>query len=238
VTARSGIRIEALSKHYGTTAGIVRALDGVTLEVEPGGSLAVTGPSGCGKSTLLGLIGGLESPSGGSVSLGGRVISDLSERDRERLRRDEIGLVFQADNLLPFLTALENVALPLALRGANGDYERAAELLARLGLAEHAGKLPDQLSGGQRQRVAVARALIHGPRTILADEPTGALDADSAEAVIDVLRDAQRQLGAILIVVTHDVALAERLDRRLRLRDGRPVDATAPPAPDERRPHA
>ena len=238
MTARSGIRIEALSKHYATTAGIVRALDGVSLEVEPGGSLAVTGPSGCGKSTLLGLIGGLESPSGGSVSLGGRVISDLSERDRERLRRDEIGLVFQADNLLPFLTALENVALPLALRGANGDYERAAELLARLGLAEHAGKLPDQLSGGQRQRVAVARALIHGPRTILADEPTGALDADSAEAVIDVLRDAKRQLGAILIVVTHDVALAERLDRRLRLRDGRPVDATAPPAPDERRPHA
>jgi putative ABC transport system ATP-binding protein len=210
----------------------------VSLEVEPGGSLAVTGPSGCGKSTLLGLIGGLESPSAGSVSLGGRVISDLSERDRERLRRDEIGLVFQADNLLPFLTALENVALPLALRGANGGYERPAELLARLGLAEHAGKLPDQLSGGQRQRVAVARALIHGPRTILADEPTGALDADSAEAVIDVLRHAQRELGAILIVVTHDVALAERLDRRLRLRDGRPVDASAPSAPDERRPHA
>jgi putative ABC transport system ATP-binding protein len=238
VTARPGIRIEALSKHYETTAGIVRAVDGVSLEVEPGGSLAVTGPSGCGKSTLLGLIGGLESPSAGSVSLGGRVISDLSERDRERLRRDEIGLVFQADNLLPFLTALENVALPLALRGANGGYERPAELLAQLGLAEHAGKLPDQLSGGQRQRVAVARALIHGPRTILADEPTGALDADSAEAVIDVLRHAQRELGAILIVVTHDVALAERLDRRLRLRDGRPVDASAPSAPDERRPHA
>jgi putative ABC transport system ATP-binding protein len=238
VTARPGIRIEALSKHYATAAGVVRAVDGVSLEVEPGGSLAVTGPSGCGKSTLLGLIAGLESPSAGSVSLDGRVISDLSERDRERLRRDEIGLVFQADNLLPFLTALENVALPLAMRGATGGYERPADLLARLGVAEHAGKLPDQLSGGQRQRVAVARALIHGPRTILADEPTGALDAESADAVIDELRHAQRELGAILIVVTHDVGLAERLDRRLRLRDGRPVDAAARPAPDEPRPHA
>ena len=151
------------------------------------------------------------------------MISNLPERARERIRRDEIGLVFQADNLLPFLTALENVALQLALRGANGGYERCAELLARLGLAEHAGKLPDQLSGGQRQRVAVARALIHRPRTILADEPTGALDAESSEAVIDVLLDAQRQLGATLIVVTHDLALAGRLDRRLSLRDGRPV---------------
>jgi putative ABC transport system ATP-binding protein len=238
VTARPGIRIEALSKHYATTAGIVRAVDGVSLEVEPGGSLAVTGPSGCGKSTLLGLIGGLESPSAGSVSLGGRVISELSERERERLRRDEIGLVFQADNLLPFLTALENVALPLALRGASGGYEAPGDLLARLGLGEHAAKLPDQLSGGQRQRVAVARALIHRPRTILADEPTGALDAESAEAVIEVLRHAQMQLGAILIVVTHDLALAERLDRRLSLRDGRAVDPAAPAASDEPRPHA
>jgi putative ABC transport system ATP-binding protein len=225
VSARPGIRVEALAKHYATSAGIVRALDGVSLEVEPGRSLAVTGPSGCGKSTLLGLIGGLERPSAGSVSIGGQPISGLPERARERIRRDEIGLVFQIDNLLPFLTARENVALPLALRGATDGYERCAELLAKLGLAEHAEKLPDQLSGGQRQRVAVARALIHRPRTILADEPTGALDAESAEAVIGVLRDAQLQLGAILIVVTHDPALAGRLDRRLSLRDGRPAGA-------------
>jgi putative ABC transport system ATP-binding protein len=225
VSERPGIKVEALSKHYATTAGSVRALDGVSFEVEPGGSLAVTGPSGCGKSTLLGLIGGLEPPSAGSVWIGGRLISGLPERARERIRRDEIGLVFQADNLLPFLTARENVALPLALRGAADGYERCADLLARLGLAEHADKLPDQLSGGQRQRVAVARALIHAPRTILADEPTGALDDESAEAVIDVLRDAQLQLGAILIVVTHDPALAGRLDRLLSLRDGRAAGA-------------
>jgi putative ABC transport system ATP-binding protein len=230
VSARAGITIEALSKHYATTAGVVCAVDGVSLEVEPAGTLAVTGPSGCGKSTLLGLIAGLESPSSGSVSLGGREISSLPERDRERIRREEIGLVFQADNLLPFLTAVENVAQQLALSGAAGGYERCHELLARLGLAEHAGKLPDQLSGGQRQRVAVARALIHDPRLILADEPTGALDAASSEIVVEELLDAQRRLGAALIVVTHDGALAERLGRRFALRDGRPAGERRPGA--------
>jgi ABC-type lipoprotein export system ATPase subunit len=237
VSERAGITIEALSKHYATSAGVVRAVDGVTLEVEPGSSLAVTGPSGCGKSTLLGLIGGLETPSSGSVALGGHAISGLPERERARIRRHEIGLVFQADNLLPFLTVTENVALQLALRGATDGYERCVELLARLGLAEHAAKLPDQLSGGQRQRVAVARALIHRPRTILADEPTGALDGASAEVVVELLQDAQRQLGATLIVVTHDAGLAARLDRQLRLRDGRCVDA-ASLGPDGRNAHA
>jgi putative ABC transport system ATP-binding protein len=238
VTARAGISVAGLSKHYATTAGLVRAVDGVTLEVEPGSSLAVTGPSGCGKSTLLGLIAGLERPSTGSVSLGGHAISGLPERDREDIRRREIGLVFQADNLIPFLTAIENVALQLALGEANDGYERCNELLARLGLAEHAAKLPDQLSGGQRQRVAVARALIHRPRAILADEPTGALDAATAETVVEVLLEAQRELGAILIVVTHDRALAERLDRQLGLLDGRPVSGAASAAPEERSPHA
>jgi putative ABC transport system ATP-binding protein len=235
---RPGIGVEALSKHYATAAGVVRAVDGVTLEVAPGSSLAVTGPSGCGKSTLLGLIAGLESPSGGTVSLGGRAISHLPERARERIRRREIGLVFQADNLIPHLTAIENVALQLALSGASGVLQRCGELLARLGLDGHAGKLPDQLSGGQRQRVAVARALIHRPSMILADEPTGALDAATAETVIEVLQDAQRDLGATLIVVTHDRALAERLDRQLALRDGRAVSGAASAAPCERSPHA
>jgi putative ABC transport system ATP-binding protein len=227
-----GISIEALSKHYAAGDGIVRAVDGVSLEVAAGSSLAVTGPSGCGKSTLLGLIGGLERPSAGSVSIRGQPLSALSERARERMRRDEIGLVFQADNLLPFLTVLENVALGLALRAGRGRYERCADLLARLGLAEHAGALPDQLSGGQRQRVAVARALVHEPSTILADEPTGALDTESARAVIEALRDAQLQLGATLVVVTHDRTLAERLDRRLVLRDGRPLEANEAARPD------
>jgi putative ABC transport system ATP-binding protein len=223
VTERAGIAIEALAKHYTTGAGVMRAVDDVTLEIERGSSLAVTGPSGCGKSTLLGLIAGLERPSAGRVSLGGHEISSLPEHARARIRRDEIGLVFQSDNLLPFLTATENVALQLSLRGARDGYERCDELLDRLELAEHRGKLPDQLSGGQRQRVAVARALIHRPRIILADEPTGALDDESAAVVVELLLAAQRELGAILVVVTHDLALAGRLDRRLRLRDGRPV---------------
>lgn len=234
MTDRAGIRIDALSKHYATSAGLVRAVDGVSVEIEPGSSLAVTGPSGCGKSTLLGLIGGLEAPSGGSVSIGGLEISRLPAGERARVRRDEIGLVFQTDNLLPFLTATENVALQLALRGATDGYQRCIELLGRLGLAEHAGKLPDQLSGGQRQRIAIARALIHRPRAILADEPTGALDEASSAAVIELLLEAQRELGATLIVVTHDLELAERLDRRLMLRDGRPVQDALPPGPDER----
>ena len=220
MTTGAPIRVETLSKHYETSAGVVRAVDAVTIEVEPGTSLAVTGPSGCGKSTLLGLMAGLESPSAGSVSLDGHEISSLPERDRERIRRDEIGLVFQADNLLPFLTALENVELQLALNGSE-SMDSPAELLERLGLGEHAGKLPDELSGGQRQRVAVARALINRPRVILADEPTGALDEATSRVVVEALQDAQRELGATLVVVTHDLALAGRLDRRLGLRDGR-----------------
>ncbi|HET6173665.1 MAG TPA: ABC transporter ATP-binding protein [Gaiellales bacterium] len=234
----AGIRIEALSKHYSTAAGLVRAVDGVTLEVEPGASLAVTGPSGCGKSTLLGLIAGLERPSAGSVSLGGRAFSSLPEHERERIRRDEVGLVFQADNLLPFLTVIENVALQLGLGGAATAYERCGDLLARLGLAEYVERLPDQLSGGQRQRVAVARALVHRPRVILADEPSGALDAATAETVTDVLLESQRELGAILVVVTHDRDLAERLDLQLALRDGRRVGAESLASHFGRGPHA
>jgi putative ABC transport system ATP-binding protein len=221
VTGPAGIALEAVSKEYATPAGVVHAVDGITLEVEPGTSLAITGPSGCGKSTLLGLIAGLEPPTTGRVSIGGREISRLPERERVELRRDELGLVFQSDNLFPFLTAAENVALQLALGDADDGYERCARLLGALGLAEDADKLPDQLSGGQRQRVAVASALVHEPLVILADEPTGALDADNSRAVMDMLLAAQRERGATLVVVTHDAGVAARLDRTLRLRDGR-----------------
>ena len=228
----AGIVLAGVSKHYATPAGPVRAVDGVSLAIEPGSSVAITGPSGCGKSTLLGLVAGLETPAAGTVTLGGEEISSLPEKARASLRRREIGLVFQADNLQPFLTALENVALALALRGADG-YGRCVEVLEELGLGDEAGKLPDELSGGQRQRVAVARALVNQPCVVLADEPTGSLDAGNSEAIVDLLRDAQHATGATLVVVTHDPDVARRLDRIVSLLDGRVVGDSAPSEPRE-----
>jgi putative ABC transport system ATP-binding protein len=220
VNRPAGIVLTGVSKHYATPAGPVRAVDGISLAIEPGSSVAITGPSGCGKSTLLGLVAGLETPAAGTVTLGGEEISSLPEKARAALRRREIGLVFQADNLQPFLTALENVALALALRGGDG-YGRCVEVLEELGLGDEAGKLPDELSGGQRQRVAVARALVNEPCVVLADEPTGSLDASNSEAIVDLLRGAQHATGATLVVVTHDPDVARRLDRTVALLDGK-----------------
>jgi putative ABC transport system ATP-binding protein len=218
------IALESVSKAYPTPGGTVHAVSGVTLGVEPGTSMAITGPSGCGKSTLLGMIAGLEPPTSGQISIGGVEMSQLSDHERAAVRRDRLGLIFQADNLLPFLTALENVALQFEMGGSDGRPERCTEILADLGLRDHAHKLPDQLSGGQRQRVAIAAALMKQPAVILADEPTGSLDADASKAVIDLLVDAQRQAGATLVIVTHDTSVADRLDHTVRLRDGRVVE--------------
>jgi putative ABC transport system ATP-binding protein len=220
VNRPAGIVLAGVSKHYATPAGPVRAVDGISIAIEPGSSVAITGPSGCGKSTLLGLVAGLETPAAGSVTLGGEEISSLPERARAALRRRDIGLVFQSDNLQPFLTALENVALALALRGGDG-YGRCVEVLDEIGLADEAGKLPDELSGGQRQRVAVARALVNQPCVVLADEPTGSLDAGNSETIVDLLRGAQHATGATLVVVTHDPDVARRLDRTVALLDGK-----------------
>jgi putative ABC transport system ATP-binding protein len=216
-----GIRLIDVAKHYRTAAGDVRSVDGIDLEVDAGTSVAIVGPSGCGKSTLLGLLGGLEPPTRGKIWLGETELSGLSETGRARMRREEIGFVFQSYDLLPFLSAFENVSFQLALNGAPDSESRTIELLEQLGLAEHAGKLPDQLSGGQRQRVGIARALVHRPRLILADEPTGELDTASSESAMDLLIEAQRAIGATLVVVTHDMAVAARLDRIVRLKDGR-----------------
>ncbi len=231
-----GVSLDSVCRHYATPAGTVRAVDGVTLEVEAGSSIAVIGPSGCGKSTLLGLIGGLEKPTAGRVLIGDREISSLPERQRARLRREQVGLVFQQDNLLPFLTAVENVSLRLAMHGASEGYERSLELLAQLGLAGEGEKLPDQLSGGQRQRVAVAQALVHRPPLILADEPTGSLDADNSAAVIELLLAARDGLGATLLVVTHDLGVARRLESTLSLRDGRLAEESTESEPLQRGP--
>ena len=215
------VKLEAAAKHYRTAAGLVRAVDGIDADIESGTSVAIVGPSGCGKSTLLALIGGLESPTGGRVSVYGQDIGALRESQRSRYRRDEVGFVFQSYDLLPFLTAAENVAFQLSLHGENDGRARSLELLESLGLEEHADKLPDQLSGGQRQRVGIARALAHRPRLILADEPTGELDSQTSTSVMDLLVAAQQRLGATLVVVSHDRGVAERLDRVLVMRDGR-----------------
>jgi putative ABC transport system ATP-binding protein len=183
--------------------------------------VAITGPSGGGKSTLLGVIGGLAQPTSGSVRIGNSPISELSERDRSDFRRSHIGFVYQVDNLLPFLTLVENVGLQLSLNGQPSGTGKSLAMLSNLGLAGLAYRLPDHLSGGQRQRAAVARAVVHQPKIILADEPTGALDTANAAGVIDLLLGMQQEIGATLIMVTHDREAASRLDRQVYLRDGR-----------------
>jgi len=217
----ASIAVDSVIVEHQTTSGPVRALDGVSFSVESGSSIAITGPSGGGKSTLLGVIGGLARPTSGSVRIGDSQISDLSERDRSDFRRSHIGFVYQADNLLPFLTLIENVGLQLALNGQASGAGRSLAVLAELGLAGLAYRLPDHLSGGQRQRASVARAIVHQPEIILADEPTGALDTGNAVGVIDLLLGMQREIGATLIMVTHDRDAASRLDRQIHIRDGR-----------------
>ena len=215
------IAVDSVIVEHQTSSGPVRALDGVTFSVASGSSVAITGPSGGGKSTLLGVIGGLAQPTSGSVRIGDSPISELSDRDRSNFRRSHIGFVYQADNLLPFLTLLENVGLQLSLNGQPSGTGKSLAMLANLGLAGLAYRLPDHLSGGQRQRAAVARAVVHQPKIILADEPTGALDTANAAGVIDLLLGMQQEIGATLIMVTHDREAANRLDHQVYLRDGR-----------------
>jgi putative ABC transport system ATP-binding protein len=227
----ASIHVESVVVEHAAPGGAVRALDGVSLTVDAGSSVAIIGPSGCGKSTLLGVLGGLALPSAGTVRIGGEEISSLSERRRSDFRRSHVGFVYQADNLLPFLTVVENVELQLALDGAAAGVNRPLDLLDKLGLVNEAQRLPDHLSGGQRQRAAVARAVVHRPEVILADEPTGALDAANAAGVIDLLLEVQREIGATLVMVTHDPGAASRMDRRIGLRDGR---VTGPLVSDDR----
>jgi putative ABC transport system ATP-binding protein len=216
------VHLTAVGVRHRTPAGVVQALEQVTLDIPAGEGVAVVGPSGCGKSTLLGLLGGLGRPTTGTVRVGSHVISDLSDRGRAAFRRECVGYVYQNDNLLPFLTVEENLTVQLALDPAGGAAPGdAGQLLERLGMAALSQRLPDQLSGGQRQRVAVARAVVHRPRLLLADEPTGSLDAANATVVIDLLIEAARALGATLVMATHDRAAAGRMERTVELRDGR-----------------
>ncbi|HEV2450622.1 MAG TPA: ABC transporter ATP-binding protein [Streptosporangiaceae bacterium] len=227
------LELQDVSKVYGEGAAEVQALTEVSLAVNAGTMVAVMGPSGSGKSTLLTIAGSLEEPTSGEVVVDGQALSAMSRAARARLRRRVIGYVFQDFNLLPGLTAAENVALPLELDGTNARKARAAglEALDRLGLAERAGQYPDQLSGGERQRVAIARAMVGGRRLLLADEPSGALDTVNRDAIMRLVHDACKRGGMAAVVVTHDAQLASWADRVVFLRDGRVTDQTAP-APD------
>ena len=215
------LRTRALRKEHGRDAGLVRAVDGVDLDVARGETVAVMGPSGCGKSTLLYLLGGLDRPTSGQIWLAGQDMTRLSERGLARLRRDAIGFVFQAFHLMDELTAVENVELPALLAGRSPRAARrtATQLLDQVGLADRAKFLPTQLSGGQRQRVAIARALVAEPQIVLADEPTGNLDS-AATAEVMRLFDRLHQAGQTLVIVTHDPQIGATADRLISMRDG------------------
>jgi len=224
----SMLELRQVSKAYGQGAAEVRALRDVSLDVDAGVMVAVMGPSGSGKSTLLTIAGSLEEPTSGKVVVAGRDLAMMSRDDKARLRRQSIGYVFQDFNLLPGLTAAENVALPLELDGVGARKAQEAGLraLAGLGLADRASSYPGQLSGGERQRVAIARAVVGDRRLLLADEPSGALDSANGEAVMQMIRAACGQ-GVAAVVVTHDAKLASWADRVVFIRDGRIVDQTA-----------
>ena len=221
--------IESMTKTYGTGASAITALDTVTLSFPAGSFTAVMGPSGSGKSTLLQCAAGLDRPDSGKVAIGGTELSGLSETALTRLRRDRIGFVFQSFNLMPSLTAAQNVELPLRLAGRKTDAKAVGEALAAVGLAGRAGHRPSELSGGQQQRVAIARALIARPQVLFADEPTGALDTRTSRDVLELLSGLVAEREQTIIMVTHDPMAAAYAGRVVFLADGRIADTLEQP---------
>ena len=216
------IVVENLSRTYRSGGGDVHALRDVSFSIEPGTILALVGRSGSGKTTLLNCLGGLDQPTSGTVMVAGKQVTSLNENDRTALRRDELAFVFQNFGLLPMLSATENVGLPLRLRRVDPAEreERVAHLLELVGLSAHARQRPAEMSGGQQQRVAIARALANKPRLLIADEPTGQLDADTGATVMNLLREVVRAEGMTAIISTHDPSLQAMADRTIRLADG------------------
>lgn len=224
------IELQQVSKHYGPndpTKG-VRALDEVSLTILEGERVALVGASGSGKSTLLNIIGGIDTPTAGRVTVAGREVTSLSDREMTRLRREVIGIVFQFFNLMPTLSVVENVMLPAELAGGNRaeSRERAMDLLARVGMEHRAGHIPNELSGGEMQRTAIARALINHPRILLADEPTGNLDSANGAIVLEMLEEMASSNALTLVMATHDRSIAARFGRIIEMRDGRVVSTS------------
>jgi putative ABC transport system ATP-binding protein len=221
-----------LTKTYGSGEAVVHALAGVTVSFARGSFTAIMGPSGSGKSTLMHCLAGLDRPTSGAVTLGGQVLTRLTDRQLTAVRRDQVGFVFQAFNLLPTLTAEQNIRLPLELAGRRPDAALLAELIDSLGLGNRLTHLPSQLSGGQQQRVAIARALVTRPAVLFADEPTGALDSHSGHELLNYLRYTSQAFGQTIVMVTHDPNAAAYADRALMLSDGTVVDDLVAPSAD------
>ena len=217
---------ESLTKEYKNGERRLAVLRNVSFAVQPGEFVAITGPSGSGKTTLLGLLAGLDTPSAGRVILDGAEMSSMSEDDRARVRSAKVGFVFQSFQLISTLTAVENVQVPLELRGDSGAEQRATDLLERVGLGARALHFPSQLSGGEQQRVAIARAFSNRPSILFADEPTGNLDAASGERVVALLEELNQESGSTVVIVTHDAVLAARARRQIRLADGAIIEDT------------
>jgi len=214
------LETRALTKTYGRAGSTLTVLRDVDLSLDPGDTLAIVGPSGSGKTTLLGLCAGLDRPSSGTVALAGHDLGPLDEDARARVRNDHVGFIFQNFQLLGTLTALENVLVPLELRGHGADRSQAEQLLSKVGLGGRMHHYPAQLSGGEQQRVALARAFVNRPQILFADEPTGNLDGDTARLVVDMVFDLNAASGTALVLVTHDLELAKRCRNVIRLRNG------------------
>jgi putative ABC transport system ATP-binding protein len=228
-TTEPVIRLEAVTRRFGRGRSAVDALRGVSANLPAGSFTAIMGPSGSGKSTLLQCAAGLDRPTSGRVAVGGAELTGMSESRLTRLRRDRIGFVFQSFNLVPALTALQNIVLPLRLAGRRPDHAWLDELVRRVGLAERTGHRPAELSGGQQQRVAIARALVTRPAVVFGDEPTGALDLRTGREVLTLLREVVDVLGQTLVMVTHDPVAASYADRVLFLADGSIVEGMDAP---------
>jgi len=220
------LAVRNLTKEYRSGGGALAVLRNVSFDVATGETLAIVGPSGSGKTTLLGLLAGLDTPTTGAVLLDGIDLAKLDEDARARLRGDRVGFVFQSFQLVPTLTALENVQVPLELRGMGDSGARAKDLLERVGLGHRLHHFPTQLSGGEQQRVAIARAFVNRPRVLFADEPTGNLDGATGERIVELLEQLNREDGTTIVLVTHDPVLATRLGRKIRLADGLVIEDT------------
>ena len=214
------LNIKEVSKHYESAGSALTILDNISFSIQKGSTVSITGPSGSGKTTLLGLCAGLDRSSAGTIELNNVVLDKLSEDERAAVRNRYVGFIFQNFQLLPTLTALENIMVPLELRGEKNIRPRAMELLDKVGLSARAGHYPVQLSGGEQQRVSLARAFSNTPAILFADEPTGNLDGETSEKVIKLLFDLNKEAGTTLIIVTHDLDLASRTDRIIRLKGG------------------